>query len=128
MNEFSGIRRGLAQALKRLKSWWGKLRRKNFQITGEYTAASAPNQLIDEPELSPPARHSFRRKRFTITGEHSAGPNQTMGYDQPSPPVSGFSVVARTRPKRCPVCHTADRIVRVESMYWKCEECGHTWR
>jgi hypothetical protein len=112
--------------LNKLKSWWKKLRRKRFRITDEYSATL---------ETSEPSNHDqplslVRRKSFRITNEYSvtSRPDQSVNNDQSPSSVSGFSVVARTRPKQCPVCRTADRITRLESKDWKCEECGYTWR
>ena len=35
-----------------------------------------------------------------------------------------------TRPKKCPMCHTENKITRTSKGKWKCkkEECGYEWQ
>ncbi len=39
-----------------------------------------------------------------------------------------FTVHSMTRPNICPICRTENKITRLPSNEWNCEECGHTWQ
>lgn len=52
--------------------------------------------------------------------------NNNSVNQQPPNPKSKFKTFSSTRPKKCPLCSTKNKITK-EGSFWKCKVCEHIW-
>jgi hypothetical protein len=98
--------------LEKIKKLWKRLGRKKFKIERE---SVYPIPLSNN-------RPQTRRGNFTIISENTISAANELVI-QPGE----FLVLAETIPKQCPLCRTENKVTRLPTNQWQCDECKHTW-
>jgi len=94
------------------QNWLKRLKRKKFKIEEQ---SFNPQSLTGNQSPT-------RSGNFFIIDEHTIPTS-----NEPILGPGGFSVLAKTRPKQCPLCRTENKVTRLSSKQWQCNECKHIW-